>query len=385
MGLHGAAPREFPAWPATVPSRRCPSQMGQHRLPIAVLPQLDHTQHRNKFELFNRSSTSLIRWWEAEPIWTTATKHGRKVGTFLWARSDIPVQGIRIQHPQGFGKTNGPNILASNLDDTIKMLESGYDLVMLYSEHIDNKGHQYGPTSPELKEAVQEIDHQLDRFMKTLEEHRLNETVNVMIVSGYGMTSGGVDSSVIYVEIDDYIDLDDVFLVIGRTTLTAVAPLPGKMLKVYNQLKKMPGVDVYQREEIPDHYNYKNGRYVQKILVIARPGYIIRGGSDPRHLPRDPPNLVWNGYHGYSEKNQDMRTIFMAKGPSFKANYQGEPIALVDIYQLYAHILGIPAQPHNGTWSRVHSFLSSSCVGQSKSVVLMPMATVFIATLHFVL
>ena len=80
-----------------------------------------------------------------------------------------------------------------------------------------------------------------------------------------------------------------------------------------------------------------------------------------------------------------MRTIFMAKGPSFKANYQGEPIALVDIYQLYAHILGIPAQPHNGTWSRVHSFLSSSCVGQSKSVVLMPMATVFIATLHFVL
>ena len=53
-----------------------------------------------------------------------------------------------------------------------------------------------------------------------------------MIVSGYGMTSGGVDSSVIYVEIDDYIDLDDVFLVIGRTTLTAVAPLPGKMLKV---------------------------------------------------------------------------------------------------------------------------------------------------------
>ena len=44
------------------------------------------SNQRNKFELFNRSSTSLIRWWEAEPIWTTATKHGRKVGTFLWAR-----------------------------------------------------------------------------------------------------------------------------------------------------------------------------------------------------------------------------------------------------------------------------------------------------------
>ena len=56
--------------------------------------------------------------------------------TWISDRSDIPVQGIRIQHPQGFGKTNGPNILASNLDDTIKMLESGYDLVMVIINRI---------------------------------------------------------------------------------------------------------------------------------------------------------------------------------------------------------------------------------------------------------
>ena len=44
---------------------------------------------RNKFELFNRTSTSLMRWWEAEPIWTTATKHRRKVASFLWARFSL--------------------------------------------------------------------------------------------------------------------------------------------------------------------------------------------------------------------------------------------------------------------------------------------------------
>ena len=32
----------------------------------------------------------------------------------------------------------------------------------------------------------------------------------------------------------------------------------------------MPGVDVYRRDEIPDEYHYKKGRYVQDILVVAR-------------------------------------------------------------------------------------------------------------------
>ena len=31
-------------------------------------------------------------------------------------------------------------------------------------------------------------------------------------------------------------------------------------------------MDVYRRDDIPDEYNYKNGRYVQEILVCAKPG-----------------------------------------------------------------------------------------------------------------
>ena len=53
-----------------------------------------------------------------------------------------------------------------------------------------------------------------------------------MIVSGYGMAAGGAQSGVKYVEIDSYINLDDVSLIIGRTTLAAVAPLPGKLERV---------------------------------------------------------------------------------------------------------------------------------------------------------
>ena len=50
----------------------------------------------------------------------------------------------------------------------------------------------------------------------------------------------------------------------------------------------------------------------------------------------------------------------MGMGPSFKKHYQGEPIHLVDIYQIYTHILGLEPQPHNGSWSRVRSYLTNS-------------------------
>lgn len=117
---------------------------------------------------------------------------------------------------------------------------------------------------------------------------------------------------------------------------------------------------------------------------IKKTGYIIRGGSDYRHLPRDRPGLVWNGYHGYNQNHPDMRTIFMAKGPSFKKNYIGPPIALVDIYQLYAHILAIPAQVHNGTWSHIKSYLSNSVSSHSKSLQLGPIVALVTISLYFV-
>jgi hypothetical protein len=47
-------------------------------------------------------------------------------------RSDIPVQGILPHQAQGFQLTKGATILGTNLEKTIKMLESdGYDLVMV--------------------------------------------------------------------------------------------------------------------------------------------------------------------------------------------------------------------------------------------------------------
>ena len=195
---------------------------------------------RETFELFNRTSTSQQCWWQdAEPIWSTATKNGRKVGTLLWGRSDIPYQGILPSFGQGFDVTKGWQSFESNLERTLRMLDDGYDLVMIYNEHIDNKGHQFGPKSPELRKAVEEIDGTLHRFLLKLKEDGWDDKVNVMIVSDHGMTAGGAESGVQYVDIDDYLDLDDVIYVIDRAAVSAVAPKPEKTEKVNTNLASL--------------------------------------------------------------------------------------------------------------------------------------------------
>ena len=103
-------------------------------------------------------------------------------------------------------------------------------------------------------------------------------------------------------------------------------------------------------------------------------------------MPRDPSTprpMIWNGFHGYNDKHPDMRTIFMAKGPSFKKHYQGEPLKLVDMYQIYAHVLGIEPQPHNGSWARVRSYLTNHAssnikiVNHQTAIILASLAFIF--------
>jgi len=57
---------------------------------------------------------------------------------------------------------------------------------------------------------------------------------------------------------------------------------------------------------------------------------------------------------GYSEGGQpDMRAIFFANGPSFKAGHINPWIKLIDEYQVFVHVLGIEGEEHQGDFDRV--------------------------------
>lgn len=66
-------------------------------------------QRQQAFQLNDTATTRKAFWWQStEPLWTTAAHHGLRVATLLWARSDVPVHGLRPEAAQASGTPVSP-------------------------------------------------------------------------------------------------------------------------------------------------------------------------------------------------------------------------------------------------------------------------------------
>ena len=91
--------------------------------------------------------------------------------------------------------------------------------------------------------------------------------------------------------------------------------------------------------------------YKPKGQVVDRNGYGLKGGHGWDDTSPDP--------DGYTEGPMpDMRTVFFARGPSIKKDQRIDWIKMVDVYQVFTYLLGVKAEPHNGTWSRVQGLFT---------------------------
>lgn len=89
---------------------------------------------------------------------------------------------------------------------------------------------------------------------------------------------------------------------------------------------------------MPPEYNFKNNDRIGPIVTIADEGYILSTGTN-----------VLKGNHGFDNRVESMRAVFMAYGPSFRKNIKIGPIANVDVYPLLCELIDMKCNPHNGT------------------------------------
>ena len=85
------------------------------------------------------------------------------------------------------------------------------------------------------------------------------------------------------------------------------------------------------------------------------------------------------GMHGYDNALPEMRTIFMARGPSFRSGYtKTGGILQVDIYPLLCDVLQLRCEPHDGDLRRIRDLLAYSAGARphsSLSAALVPVIT----------
>jgi hypothetical protein len=134
---------------------------------------------------------------------------------------------------------------------------------------------------------------------------------------------------------------------------------PSSMLRFQPELPKDVIQDIYQKlihktknhhfsiylkQDMPSRFHYRHSNRISPIQVIPDVGYIF---TTHKMSSKEGDDI------GYDNLADDMKTIFLAKGPKLNKVYkQGSilaPFVNVEVYGFMTELLNIDAAPNNGT------------------------------------
>lgn len=322
--------------------------------------------HHDYFLMATHENASLPHWWNhAEPIWITAEKHGRRTSMYWWDGCQVTIRGRKPTHCAqyiGYWQWTTVNMDYGYAFNHIldKLENNEVDMVMVYYEAVDATGHVYGPDSSKRKEALKNFDNLLLTLQENMHKRKMDDKVNLVLVSDHGMINIGPEH-VSTINIAPYIDLNDVQSVLDSGAFVMINPFQDKIDKVYRSLldARIPGLRVYKKEDLPTEWHLKGSYLTLPIVIVADKGYTIKKLAKP-DLSRDS-NKVYQGGHGYDPVQvEEMRTIFLARGPGFKKGFISPPLNQVDHYNAICELLGIPPNKNDGNMEAALNLLSGS-------------------------
>jgi len=289
------------------------------------------------------------RWWGGEPIWVTAEKQGKTSVNFFWPGSEVTFDGLQstkwVDYDGSIPDSTRIDSIAAwfNPEGDVQA-----DFGTLYFSFVDSRGHRHGPDSPEVDEAVVEMDTLFGYFMQKLDEVGLSDKINVLLVSDHGMAAQSEDKVVF---IDEIINLEDVDM-IDWSPVAMIRPDEGKRDEIYTALKENEeNYRVYLKDEMPERFHFSDHYRIPEIIMIADIGYTITNRDNFEERGVVP------GMHGFDNVEPEMFTYFAAKGPAFKVNQTEGPVESVNIYELISHLLQIEPAENDGSLDKVRKFL----------------------------
>lgn len=277
-------------------------------------------------------------WWGGEPIWVTATKQGTPAGTMFWVGSDVPIANVR---PTRWHYFDHRMEFSARVDTLLAWLDLPLAerprLLMGYFKEPDTQGHVHGPDSPQARDAVLRVDSALAQLVSGLESRQLYDSVDIIVVADHGMAAIAPERRIY---LDDVVDAGNVKVVSLAPTLM-IAARDSNNDELVTRLWKLPHLTVWKRSEIPARLHYGTNPRITPVVAVADPGWMIewRKGKPYNGL----------GEHGYDNASSDMRALFLAHGPDFKAGTTISEFPNVDVYDLLARLLGIVPAPNDGS------------------------------------
>ncbi|KAL0973938.1 hypothetical protein UPYG_G00213190 [Umbra pygmaea] len=337
---------------------------------------------KKEFLIGTNPDSRLPMWWDgSEPIWVTMQKLRKKVFMYFWPGCEVEILGVKATFCEEYVYNPTEKNLTDSIEGALNALRGNADMAAVYYENIDVEGHHHGPMSFQVKTAVQRLDVAMQALNKKIQEKNLRDEVNVILFSDHGMTELKWMEKVI--ELDKYINMSDIVKMMDRGPVVNLWPKQTKYEAVYRALSNVLTMKVYRKNEIPVRFNYKGGKFVSSLTLVADPGWFITESKSKlpfwKNSSSTEPEGWQQGWHGYDNEFVDMRGFFLAQGPDFKKNVRAPPIKAVDVYNLMCRTLGIQPLPNNGSWYRVEHLLSGgvSLAWPTWTLVLLALALSF--------
>jgi predicted AlkP superfamily pyrophosphatase or phosphodiesterase len=212
----------------------------------------------------------------------------------------------------------------------------------LYFSDVDHAAHKFGPApSKGLRKAIRRVDKALGQLLKGLKRLKLEDHVDIIVVSDHGMSATSPKRVIL---LDQYLD-PVVANVVDWNPVLALWPLPEHVDEIFEAIDEAhPHLAVFRRNEIPEHLNFRGHPRIAPIIGIADDGWSISTQTRLRSCPE----CFSGGTHGYDPSLESMGALFLASGPSFRQGLTVAPFENIHIYALMCRILGLEPAPNDG-------------------------------------
>lgn len=285
---------------------------------------------RKPGEKFTMSTDDPFWWADSTPIWVDAEKAGIPTATMFWPGSNVPHDGIRphdwMQFNQAISERQRVDVVVDWMRRPAKTRPA---FVTAYFDLVDTAGHDFGPDSPEVTQAVAKVDQAIGDLRRKLAGLKIR--ANLVIVADHGMAGISADR---VVRLDQFANPQD-FALVEEGPFASFNAVPGHEAALEAALAKAPPhVQCWAKGQIPARFHYGAHPRVPAYLCLADTGWEV--------LAKAPKKPVKGGTHGYDNLAPEMAALFIANGPNIRTKGKIAPFDNTSVEPLLRRLIGLP-------------------------------------------
>lgn len=341
----------IPSYPSTTFPNHYTLVTGLYPEHHGIVAMSFYDEERKERYSFNDPKTSSDgSWYGGTPLWVLAEQQGMRSACFFWPGSEAAIQNVRPSYYLHFDDKFPDAQRISQIVAWLKMPEDRRPhFITLYLSNVDHAGHQYGPGSPQVAQAVKHVDALIGKLHEELDA--LHLPIDLIVVSDHGMAREEGP----WINLDQYADLSN-FTTVGSLLY---GKTEADVERAYQKLKAADSAFVvYRRAKMPSWLHYNGNPRAGDPIVVAKGPYAIRAHGPPAGEADHAPNA---GVHGYDPREvPEMKAIFFAAGPDIRPGTVLKPFENVNVYPFIAKILDLPAPPTDGNLNILSSALAGA-------------------------